>query len=129
MNFPADLKYSKSHEWVQTKGASLTCGITDYAQKEISDVVFVEVPKVGRQVKQGEPVAVVESVKAAFDIYSPVSGEIIEANNALEANPVLANQDPYGKGWFFKIKPSNSAELTSLFTSGDYEKHVKEGAH
>jgi len=129
MNFPSDLKYSKSHEWVQAQGDTHICGITDYAQKEISDVVFVEVPKVGRQVKQGEAVAVVESVKAAFDIYSPLSGEIVGSNGAIESNPVLVNQDPYGKGWFFKIKPSSAAELTGLLSSADYEKHIKEGAH
>ena len=129
MNFPSELKYSKSHEWVESKGDVRTCGITDYAQKEISDVVFVEVPKVGRVVKQGEAIAVVESVKAAFDIYSPLSGEVTASNKDLEQNPVLANQDPYGKGWFFKIKPSNATELTQLFSSADYEKHIKEGAH
>jgi glycine cleavage system H protein len=124
MNFPANLKYSKTHEWVESKGTVVTCGITDYAQKEISDVVFVEVPKAGRIVKQGEPVAVVESVKAAFDIYSPVSGEVSESNTALEQNPALVNQDAYSQGWFFKIKPSNPAELSNLLSSADYEKHV-----
>ena len=129
MNFPTNLKYTKSHEWVESAGPVLTCGVTDYAQKEISDVVFVEVPKVGRTVKQGETVAVVESVKAAFDIYSPISGEVTASNSELETTPALVNQDPYGKGWFFKIKPSNPAEMSNLMSSADYEKHAQGGGH
>jgi len=129
MNFPENLKYTKSHEWIDVKGDSLTCGITDYAQKEISNVVFVEVPKVGRAVKQGEAIAVVESVKAAFDIYAPLSGEVTEANQDLESDPALVNEDPYQKGWFFKIKPTDTGELEKLMSPADYDKHIKEGAH
>lgn len=129
MEFPEQLKYSKSHEWINTEGDATICGITDYAQKEISDVVFVEVPKAGKQVKLGDPIAVVESVKAAFDIYSPLSGEVVEANNSLESDPAIINEDPYGKGWLFKIKPSDQNEISGLMSAADYGKHVEEGAH
>ena len=129
MLFPDDLKYSASHEWIDIKGDTATCGITDYAQKEISDVVFVEVPKVGRSVKQSEAVAVVESVKAAFDIYSPLSGEVVEANKDLESDPAVVNEDPYGKGWLFKIKFSSNDEVAKLMDKAAYEKHIEEGAH
>ena len=129
MNFPDDLQYSKSHEWIKTEGDTVTCGISDYAQKEISDVVFIEVPQVGRAVKQGEAIAVVESVKAAFDIYAPLSGEVIESNKDLESDPGIVNDDPYGKGWLFKIKTSDAGEAGNLMDKASYEKHVAEGAH
>src|SRR5499427_3022572 len=103
-NVPADLKYAKSHEWVRVAGDTATIGITDHAQHELTDVVFVELPEKGRKVKAGEACAVVESVKTASDIYSPVSGEIIEANKAVVDNPALVNSEPYSGGWFFKIK-------------------------
>src|SRR5213076_2482529 len=99
---PSDLKYAKSHEWVRVAGDVATIGITDHAQHELTDVVFVEVPVVGRKVKAGEACAVVESVKTASDIYSPVSGEVIEANKAVTEKPELVNTDPYGAGWFYK---------------------------
>ena len=98
-NIPADLKYAKSHEWVRVEGDVATVGITDHAQHELTDVVFVELPQAGRKVKTGEPAAVVESVKTASDIYSPLSGEILEANQAVVDQPALVNSDPYGKGW------------------------------
>src|SRR5437762_442494 len=98
-NVPANLKYAKSHEWVSVNGDVATVGITDHAQHELTDIVFVEVPAVGRKVKAGEACAVVESVKTASDIYSPVSGEVIEANGAVSGDPALVNSDPYGKGW------------------------------
>src|SRR5262249_37412253 len=101
-NVPADLKYVKSHEWVRVSGDIATVGISDHAQSELTDVVFAEVPQVGRKVKAGEACAVVESVKTASDIYAPVSGEIVEANKELGSNPELVNKEPYGKGWFFK---------------------------
>src|SRR5580765_7409961 len=106
-NVPSDLRYAKSHEWVRVSGDAATVGITDHAQQELTDVVFVEVPAVGRKVKAGEACAVVESVKTASDIYAPVSGEISEINPALADNPALVNTDPYGGGWFFKIKLAN----------------------
>ena len=116
---PKSLKYQKSHEWLAVDG---TVGISDHAQKEITDVVFVEPPKVGRKVKQGEPVAVVESVKAAFDIYAPVSGEIVSSNADAAKDPALLNREPYGKGWLFKIKAS--AENSTLMDQAAYEKFV-----
>ncbi len=105
-NIPSDLRYAESHEWLRPDG---TVGITDHAQNELSDVVFVELPKVGRVVKAKEAVAVVESVKAASDIYSPVAGEVVAVNKELEANPALVNTDPYGAGWIFQVKPSEDA--------------------
>jgi len=119
-NIPADLKYAKSHEWVRVSGGVATVGITDHAQHELTDVVFLELPEVGRKVKAGEPCAVVESVKTASDIYSPVSGEIAEINKPAADNPALVNSDPYSGGWFYKIKLSNPAELNSLLTPEQY---------
>jgi glycine cleavage system H protein len=112
------LKYMKTHEWLSEDG---TVGISDHAQKEITDVVFVEPPKAGRKVKKGEPVCVVESVKAAFDIYAPVSGEIVAANAEVVKNPAAVNQEPYGKGWLFKIKASAPTEAATLMDAGAYE--------
>src|SRR4051812_12524983 len=103
-NIPPDLKYAKTHEWVRVAGDIATVGITDHAQHELTDVVFVELPPQGRKVKAGEACAVVESVKTASDIYSPVTGEIIEINKAVSDNPALVNTSPYGDGWFFKVK-------------------------
>src|SRR5665647_801807 len=123
-NIPSDLKYAKSHEWVRVSGDVATIGITDHAQHELTDVVFVELPEVGRQVKAGEACAVVESVKTANDIYSPVSGEITEANQAIVANPALVNTDPYQGGWFYKIKLSAPAELTALLTAEQYQAQI-----
>src|SRR5215204_3796941 len=106
-NIPSDLRYAKSHEWVRVAGDTATVGITDHAQHELTDVVFVELPAVGRKVTAGEACAVVESVKTASDIYAPVSGEVVEINNAVSDNPALVNSDPYGQGWFFRVKLSN----------------------
>src|SRR5580698_8139209 len=109
-NVPADLKYAKSHEWIRVSGDTVAVGISDHAQHELTDVVFVELPAIGRKVKAGESCAVVESVKTASDIYAPVSGEITAGNADLAKNPELINNDPYGKGWIFEIKPSAPAE-------------------
>src|SRR5438128_5897633 len=103
---PSDLKYAKSHEWVRLNGDVATVGISDHAQHELTDVVFVELPELGRKVKAGEACAVVESVKTASDIYSPVSGEVVEINKAVVDDPALVNREPFGGGWFFKIKLS-----------------------
>jgi glycine cleavage system H protein len=119
-NVPSDLKYAKSHEWVRAAGGVATVGITDHAQHELTDVVFVELPEVGRKVKAGEACAVVESVKTASDIYSPVSGEVVEINQSVADNPVLVNTEPYAGGWFYKIKLSAPAELNSLMTGEQY---------
>src|SRR5215831_19266481 len=119
-DIPADLKYAKSHEWVRVSGGAATVGISDHAQHELTDVVFVELPEVGREVKAGESCAVVESVKTASDIYSPVSGEVVESNKAVVDSPALVNSEPYGKGWFFKVKLSNAGEINSLLTPEAY---------
>jgi len=116
-NIPSDLKYAKSHEWVRTDG---TVGITDHAQQELTDVVFVELPQVGRKVAAGEPVAVVESVKTASDIYSPASGEIVAVNTAVAENPSLVNSEPYANGWLYQLKFSAPAELESLLSAEAY---------
>lgn len=123
-NIPSDLKYTKSHEWVRAGGNTATIGITDHAQQELTDIVFVELPEPGRKVKAGEACAVVESVKTASDIYSPVTGEIVEANKAVVDDPSLTNKEPYTGGWFFKIKLSNPAELNSLLSSDQYKAQV-----
>ena len=123
-NVPADLKYAKSHEWVRVNGDTAVIGITDHAQHELTDVVFVELPGAGRKVKSGEACAVVESVKTASDIYSPVSGEVTEINSALSQNPALVNTDPYGEGWFYKIKLSHPAEVNALMSAADYAKQI-----
>ncbi|HVK59034.1 MAG TPA: glycine cleavage system protein GcvH [Candidatus Kapabacteria bacterium] len=121
---PSDLRYAKTHEWVRVAGEYATVGITDHAQHELTDIVFVELPKQGRGLKAGESCAVVESVKTASDIYTPVSGEITSVNEAVVANPALVNTDPYGEGWFFKIKLTNPAETQSLLNAEAYTKQV-----
>jgi len=123
-NVPSDLKYAKSHEWVRVSGDVVTVGITDHAQAELTDVVFVELPEKGRKVKAGEACAVVESVKTASDIYSPLSGEIVEVNPPVVDNPALVNTAPFAAGWFFKIKLANSSELNALLSPDDYKKQI-----
>src|SRR6478735_2563623 len=110
---PSDLKYAQSHEWVRVAGDTATVGITDHAQHELTDVVFVELPEMGRKVKAGEACAVVESVKTASDIYAPVSGEVIEVNQPVVDDPALVNREPFAKGWFFKVKLANADELNA----------------
>ena len=129
MNAPSDLRYTKTHEWIRKQADRAVVGITDYAQHEISDIVFVELPKVGQTVGQGKPICVVESVKAAFDIYAPVSGAVKSINTALESDPSLANREPYGSGWFFELTPSNPAEFELLLRKDQYEEFVKQAAH
>jgi glycine cleavage system H protein len=121
---PSDLRYAKTHEWVRIAGEYATVGITDHAQHELTDVVFVELPQNGRKLKAGESCAVVESVKTASDIYTPISGEITAINDAVVANPALVNTDPYGEGWFFKLKMTNPQEAQSLLSGDDYGKQV-----
>ena len=123
-NVPSDLKYAKSHEWVRLNGDTATSGITDHAQHELTDVVFVELPPVGRKVKAGEACAVVESVKTASDIYSPVSGEVTATNNKVTDTPDLVNDKPYGDGWFYQVKLSNPAELASLMDAAAYKAQI-----
>ena len=124
-NIPSDLKYAKSHEWVRVSGDIATVGITDHAQAELTDIVFVELPAVGRQVKAGEACAVVESVKTASDIYSPVSGEITEINPAAAADPGLVNREPFAGGWFYKLKVGNPAELAALLSPEQYRAQIQ----
>ncbi len=123
-NIPGDLRYAKSHEWVRVSGDTATVGITDHAQHELTDIVFVELPAVGRKVKAGEACAVVESVKTASDIYSPVSGEVTAVNKAVVDNPAVVNGEPYGNGWFFQVRLSQPAEVNSLLAPGDYGKQI-----
>ena len=123
-NVPSDLKYAKSHEWVRVTGDLVTVGITDHAQHELTDVVFVELPAVGRQVKAGEPCAVVESVKTASDIYAPVSGTVLEVNPAVVDNPALVNTAPDSDGWLCKIKLSSPAELKALLSPEQYKAQI-----
>lgn len=121
---PSDLKYTKSHEWVRASGGIATIGITDHAQQELTDIVFVELPQTGRTVKAGDACAVVESVKTASDIYAPVSGEIQEVNKTVVDNPSLVNTEPFAGGWFFKIKLSDAAELASLMSPEQYQAQI-----
>ena len=115
-------KFAKTHEWAFAEGGIATVGISDYAQREISDIVFVELPKVGAKVEQGKPCSVIESVKAAADFFAPVSGEVAEVNDAIVDNPALVNQAPHGEGWFFKIRMSKPAELSALMDFAAYQK-------
>jgi glycine cleavage system H protein len=122
-SIPTNLKYLESHEWVRAEAdGTVTVGISDHAQHALGDLVFVEVPEVGRSLNKGAAAAVVESVKAASDVYSPVSGEVVATNDKLSGSPELVNTDPYGEGWLFKLKPSNTAELEQLLDAAAYEK-------
>jgi glycine cleavage system H protein len=117
--YPADLKYTKDHEWVRTDGGTAVVGITDYAQAQLGDVVFVELPAVGRTIKQGEVFGTIESVKAVSELYAPVSGEVVAVNDALSTSPESVNKDPHG-AWIIKVKPSNAGELGSLLDATAY---------
>jgi glycine cleavage system H protein len=121
---PSDLKYAKSHEWVRLSGDVATVGITDHAQHELTDVVFIELPQVGRKLKAGEACAVVESVKTASDIYSPVSGEVVAINQKVVDTPALVNDQPYGEGWFYQVRVSDANEVSSLLGPGDYSGQI-----
>jgi glycine cleavage system H protein len=124
MNIPDDLLYTETHEWIKREGENIRIGITDHAQSELTDVVYVELPKKDRQVNAKEATAVVESVKAASDIYAPVKGTVIEANKALEADPGLINREPYGQGWIFILKVNNLDDLRSLKDAASYRKQI-----
>jgi glycine cleavage system H protein len=115
--------YTKDHEWIRVDGDTATVGITDFAQGQLGDVVFVEVPEAGRHVTQGGEAAVVESVKAASDVYSPVSGEVVEGNAALVDDPALVNTDPEGEGWFFKLRLADTHEINDLMNADQYKAH------
>lgn len=126
MNVPDDLHFLPSHEWLRTAGDTGTVGISDHAQHELTDVVFVDLPKVGAAVKAGQQVCVVESVKAASDIYSPASGTITAVNDALSANPALLNTDPYGEGWIFQLRLEAADEVAGLKTAAQYREQLGE---
>jgi len=123
---PADLLYSKEHEWVKVDGDVATIGITEYAQNSLGDIVYVELPKVGSSVAQFASVGVVESVKAVSDLFTPIGGEVTEVNGELENDPALVNREPYGGGWMFKVKLSDGAQTNGLLAAADYEKLVAE---
>lgn len=126
-NVPSELKYVSSHEWIREEGDGVvTIGITDYAQESLGDVVFVETPDVGAEVSAGDDAGVVESVKAASDIYAPLSGTVIEVNEELEDAPENVNNDPYGDGWFFKLKLSDAAEMDELLSADEYQEQCEE---
>jgi glycine cleavage system H protein len=129
MNIPVDLKYTPSHEWVRVEAdGTLTVGITHHAQDLLGDMVFIETPAAGRTLSKGEECAVVESVKAASDVYAPVAGEVVEANNEVEASPELVNKDAYA-AWMFKVKPANPGDVAELLDAAAYQKLVESEAH
>jgi glycine cleavage system H protein len=125
MKYDTGVKYRKSHEWARKEGELFVVGISDYAQDSLGDVVFVDLPQAGKSLKKEEAFGVVESVKAASDVYVPVSGTVEEVNSALKDNPALINSDPFGAGWFIKIKPSDPGEYDTLLSAADYEAYVK----
>lgn len=133
-NIPSDLRYTKSHEWVravhgEAPNGAVEIGISEHAQSALGDLVFVEVPEVGRALKAGEACAVVESVKAASDVYSPVDGKVIAGNAALATQPELLNQDPYGAGWLFRVQTNSPVDDASLMSAADYAKYLADEAH
>jgi glycine cleavage system H protein len=121
---PGDLKYVQTHEWVRVEGDVATVGITDFAQSELGDVVYVDLPTAGRSLKAGDSFGSVESVKTVSDVYAPVSGEVVESNEALGARSELINEDPYGKGWMIKIRMSDASQVNSLLDAGGYESAI-----
>ncbi|UCC44244.1 MAG: glycine cleavage system protein GcvH [Candidatus Zixiibacteriota bacterium] len=125
MNIPVDLKYTQDHEWIRVEGSTATVGITDWAQGELGDIVFVELPQVGDDVDQKGTFGTIEAVKAVSDLYSPVSGKVTEINGVLESDPMVINRDPYGEGWMIKIEVSKTGELESLLDAAAYSEHVK----
>jgi glycine cleavage system H protein len=124
-NIPADLKYAKSDEWVRLEGETATVGISDYAQDQLNDIVFVELPEVGKSVAKGETFGVVESVKAASDLYSPISGTVTEVNTALQDQPELINSDPYGRGWIAKLKVTDASGADDLMDAEAYKTYCE----
>ena len=125
MNTPNDIKYTKEHEWVSLDGETATIGITDYAQSQLGDIVFVEFPEINSGINQNETFGVIEAVKTVADLFAPVSGEIIEVNSSLEDSPNFINSDPYGSGWIIKVKINDSNEYNGLMPSDVYEEHIQ----
>ena len=129
MEVPSTLRYTKEHEWIRVEGNQAYVGITDYAQQELGDVVYVELPEAGGALRYMEPFGVVESVKAVSDLFAPVSGEIVEVNTGLPGAPDTVNRDPYGAGWMILVRASNPAEWDQLLTAAQYEEFIAQGAH
>jgi glycine cleavage system H protein len=128
-NVPGDLKYTREHEWARQEGKRVRVGITAYAQEQLGDVVFVELPKVGARVGARQAFGVVESVKAVSDLFAPVSGEVVEANAELAQKPEIVNQDPYGKGWMIVVAPADASQWDQLLSAAQYEEFLAQGAH
>jgi glycine cleavage system H protein len=128
-NIPADLKYTREHEWAKKDGDRVRVGITEYAQEQLGDVVFVELPKVGAKVTAHSAFGVVESVKAVSDLFAPLSGDVVEINAALTKTPELVNRDPYGQAWMIVVKPSNAGEWDGLLSAKQYEEFLAQGGH
>ena len=126
---PENLKYTKEHEWVKIEGETATIGITDHAQEMLTDIVFVELPEIGKQAEQMKPLAVVESVKSVSDVFAPISGEVIEINKELEAKPELINQDAFGQGWIAKLKVKDVNQINGLMSNQAYNEFIKNSAH
>jgi glycine cleavage system H protein len=126
MNFPEDLKYTKEHEWLRIEDGTAIVGITEYAQQELGDIVYLEMPEVGASFSQNDSIGTIEAVKTVADLYAPVSGEIVGINQELSDTPELINQDPYGKGWMLKIKIGDASELDTLMDGAAYKEHVAE---
>lgn len=126
MNLPSELKYTKEHEWVKVEGELVKIGITDFAQSELGDIVFVELPEVGEEIKQDEPFGNVESVKTVSELFAPVSGEVVEINEALEDEPEQVNDSPYDEGWMIIVKPANLSDVDTLLTAEQYQAVIEE---
>jgi glycine cleavage system H protein len=126
VSYPEDVRYTQEHEWARLEGGIVTVGITSYATEQLGDIVFVELPPVGKTLEATKPFGVVEAVKTVSDLYAPVAGEIVEINAALAENPALVNEQPYGEGWMIRVKPSQPDPLKSLLTASDYEKLLEE---
>ena len=124
MNIPANLKYTEDHEWVSEEDDILTVGISDFAQGELGDIIFVEMPEIGNEYGKGDPFGTIEAVKTVADLFAPISGEVVAINEELEETPELINSDPYGKGWIVRLKPSVSEELDELLTASAYEESI-----
>ena len=126
MGYPEDVRYTREHEWARLEGALVTIGITSYATDQLGDVVFVELPEIGKPLEAGKPFGVVEAVKTVSDLYAPITGEVVEVNHALADNPALVNQEPFGDGWMIRVKASKPDELKSLLSSADYAQLIEE---
>lgn len=128
MNTPEDLRYSKDHEWVRQEAGTVTIGITDFAQSELGDIVYVELPAIGSSLEAGKEFGTVESVKAVSEVFAPLSGEVVQVNESLRDNPEAVNTDPYGEGWILKVRPSDASDLKALLTSAEYSRFVEGGS-